>query len=1064
MKTIQKISALLVASASFSMAGVINVYKDGEKNPSTSLNLTTIDSLTFSGKAEKKEMDISGKAKQSIKLSDIDRMAFTLKDKSKETMTVTVGEGVLAGNHTFKLSEIKNIEIIDMDSEKDMDSDGLADLDEIYKYDTNPNSADTDGDGWSDGEELADGMYSPTNPTKFNPRIADVPGLRITLKKSPGIWLNVTTSEGKNKSETITEGTEVTNTNSTSYEESRSVDIMNAWNVSTTQGVEVSATTTGANVGYSGKVTVGYNGSYTSSTGMSWGSSVESSVAESYEKAMAKETSEGSQVNGATLCMQVELKNTSDLAFTIEALKISASTYDIKDTSTLAILADLSRDGSLIWSNITLKPGESTDANFCNSEVPVELIKNLIYNTSAIVLGSSTQKITIDGGSNDFTVTYTKVAAKTADITIDYGPEATGNRSVRYQVATNYRYNPDNKGSDDMYAKTSLAELLRNAHVNFKQDSVEGPSKKKLYGLASIEEYKYNSKDNAMWYVSIQRAADLKNGRNNIELYTFSYASYDLEKILVGAGDAVHIFYSMDQDHDGVPFLTEHLFGTDDTKVDSDGDGLSDYDEINGWTKGESTVKFYTNPANEDTDGDGMNDKEDPDPTKNTEMLKRLTFKDASLSLLQVFADSLMVDSTALLRKDSAALAKKDSFEILVQAPSAFIKVVPNAEMVAGVTYTVNGKTYPVKRTVENGKEVYIFKTPLTILEKTNVTIEVKAGDGAKIEAHTLSISSALRPATNLKLGKSADRSQIIVKYDRSTDPRVKGYVILRVKKNYQDGWAREVQLPESIKNGAKIVNGGSYNGFNVFVHNDTSGVYHDPVGRGSPYYCYRVYAYTTEGDSDDPVMVFSKGTEEKFRNVGRLHLEISLYDFGGEYNYSGGARTDIWSNIGLFGTKHCDAGTGLTSWRAFDHDAGKVAHGETVIFFSEELDKNDEKPDNDTRDFSIGKEGMCLEIYIESNHPKKAFTKKISWPYENLVKSDGSGWVFGNGRSDNAPKKDENRFLVGEGTDINSHDGNNGIKYDDTDGYCGDACGGDIHAGYKFGINYYWDNDNDFY
>ena len=1054
MKTIQKISALLAASATLSMAGVINVYTEDSKKASASLNLTTIDSLTFSGKAEKKEMDISGKAKQSIKLSDIDRMAFTLKDKSKETMTVTVGEGVLAGNHTFKLSEIKNIEIIDMDSEKDMDSDGLTDIEEIYKYDTNPNSADTDGDGWSDGEELGDGMYSPTNPTKFNPRIADVPGLRVILKKSPSITLNVTTSEGKSESETVSEGSEISKTNSTSYEETRSVDIMNAWEVSTTQGVEISASTSGGSVGYSGNVTVGYNGSYTSSTGMSWGSSEENSVAESYERAIAKETSKGNEVSGATVCMQVELKNTSDIAFTIEALKISASTYDMKDTGTLAILADLSRDGSLIWSNITLKPGESTDANFCNSEVPVELIKNLIYNTSAIVLGSSTQKITIDGGSNDFTVTYTKVAAKTADITIDYGPETSGNRSARYQVATNYRYNPDNKGSDDMYAKTSLAELLRNAHVNFKQDSVEGPSKKKLYGLASIEEYKYNSKDNAMWYVSIQRAADLKKGLNTMELYTFAYASYDLEKIFVGAGDAVHIFYSKDQDHDGVPLLTEHLFGSDDTKADSDGDGLSDYDEINGWTKGESTAKIYTNPANEDTDGDGMNDKEDPEPTRNTELLKRLTFKDATLSMLRVFADSMMVDSTALLRKDSASLAKKDSFDVLVQAPSAFIKVVPNAEMVAGVTYTMNGKTYSVKRTVEDGKEIYIFKTPLTILEKTNVTIEVKSGDGAKTETYFLSISSALRPPTNLKLGKNAARSQISVNFDRSTDPRVKGYVILRVKKKENHGVAQGDQLPESIENGAKIGNGGSYNGFNVFVHNDTSGVYHDSVGRGANYFCYRVFAYTTEGDSANPVMVFSKGTEEKFRNVGRLHLKIRFFDFGGEYNYEAfKGYEDIWAYVYLY-RGQCGSSPAISEWYAYDENAGDSDYPSTVIFLSGQFKGDDRKPDDGVRDYSIGNDGMCLRMHVQSYGQNVDFEKDIFWDYNKIVKKDGSGYLYGDGSSGEAPKEGENRFLVGS----------KGIKYNDTDGVCNSACGGDIHTGYKFWITYDWDNDADFY
>lgn len=1061
MKTIQKISALLVVSASLSMAGVIDFYTDGGKKPSTSLNLTTIDSLTFSGKGEKKEIDFSGKAKQkAIKLSKIDQVKFTLKDKSKETVSVTVDEGIAAGEHKFKLSEIKKIEIVEMEAKEDKDGDGLTDIEEIYKYDTNPNSADTDGDGWSDGEELADGMYSPSNPTKFNPRIADVPGLRITLKKSPSIKLNITTSEGKSASETISNGSEVSKTNSTSYEQSRSTDIASSWNVSTTVGAEI-----GLEPKVVASATIGYNESYTSSTGMTWGSSEEKSVAESFEKALAKETSEGSEVSGATVCMQVELKNTSDIAFTIEALKLSASMYDIKDTATLKILAELSREGD--WSDITLKPAKSVQANFCNSDVKVELIEDLIYNTSSIVLGSSSQKITINGGGNDFTVTYTKVVAKTADVTIDYGPGAKGDQSVRYQVATNYRYNPDNKGTDDMYAKTSLADLLRNAHVDFKQDSVKGSSKNKLYGLASIDGYKYNQKENAMWFVSIQRAKDIKKGRNNVDLYTLAYASYDLEKIFVGAGDAVHIFYSKDQDHDGIPLSAEQLFGTDDTKADTDGDGLSDYDEIYGWTKGKSKTKIFTDPMNKDTDGDGLNDKEDPEPTKISESHKRKAFKDASLSMLQVFDDSLMVDSMALLSKDSAALAEVDSFDVFVPTSSAFIKVLPNAEMVARVAYTMDGKTNSAQRTVEDGKEVYIFKIPLKVSENTNVKIEVKSGDEATVKTYSLSVSSALKPPTNLKLGKNADRSQIIVNFDPSTDSRVNGYVILRVKKMNQDGNKLKDQLPENIEKGTQLKNGGSYKGFDVFLVDDTTNVYVDPVGRGAPYYCYRVFAYTTEGDSANLTTVFSKGTAEKFRNVGRLHLEISLFDFGGEYNLHDGHRTDIWSTIGLFGSTHCDRGTALTDWSAHDYKAGLSRTGryDEVVFLSEELDDEDTKPDDHTRDYSIGYDGMCLEIYIESDYPNLSFTKKISWPYNNLVKSDGSDWVYGNGRSDNAPKRGENRFLVGEGSDITSHDGNNGIKYDDTDGVCnGDCGGGDVHAGYKFWITYYWDNDDEFY
>ena len=1048
MKTIQKISALLAASATLSMAGVINVYTGDAKKASASLNLTTIDSLTFSGKAEKKEMGFSGKTKQkAIKLSDIDHMDFKLKDKSKETMTVTVGEGVMEGTHTFNLSEIKKIEIVEMDSEDDMDEDGLTDLEEIYKYDTNPKAADTDGDGWSDKEELGDGMYSPSNPTKFNPRIADVPGLSVTLKKSPSIMLNITTSEGKTESETITEGSEVSKTSSTSYEQTRSADLMNAWELSTTQGWEIGTDGGQPTKKWVGSVTVGYNGSYTSSTGMSWGGSEENSVTQSYEKAITKEKSEGSEINGATLCMQVELKNTSDIAFTIEALTLSASTFDIRDSGTLKILAELSREGD--WSDITLKAGESVQANFCNKDVKVKQIENLIYNTSSIVLGSSTQKITFDGGS--FDKIYSTVAAKTADIIVDYGPGSTGNSSARYQVATNYRYNIDHKGADDIYAKTSLAELLRNAHVNFKQDSVVGPSKKKFYGLASIDEYKFNLADSAMWYVSIQRAADIKKGLNTVDIYSFSVGSYDLEKVFVGAGDAVHIFYSKDQDHDGVPLTTEHQFATDDKKADSDGDGLSDYDEITGWTKGDSKTKIYTNPTNKDTDGDGMNDKEDPEPTR------RPMFKDATLSMLQVFADSLMVDSTALLSKDSAALAKDSSFKVFVQAPIAYIKVKPNVKKVAYVKFTATTNETTMQYVQPGADGVYSFQTPgqLTILKPTSVKIEVVSEDEATTKIYTLSISSELNAPTNLKLGKSADRGSIIVNFDRSNDSRVEGYIVLRVEKSGQHGVKEQTQLPDTIETGATISNGDSYkDAFTVIEVKADSSRYPDKVGIGAPYYCYRVYAYTSEANSaNKKVKVFSKGTEEKFRNVGRLHLKIRLFDWGGEYNLHSAHRSDIWSDIHLFDSE-CGVRPAIYSWHAHDYKAGLSRTGryDEVVFLSEVLDKEDEAPDGGEKDLSIGNAGMCLEIYVKSDYPDVHYIQQIHWPYSTL--QNGSVMQYGNGQDQKAPKEGENRFLVG----------NKGIKYDDTDGFCDDKCGGDIHAGYKFWITYDWDNDADFY
>ena len=45
----------------------------------------------------------------------------------------------------------------------DADNDGLSDDDEVFTYGTDPTNPDTDGDGFLDGDEVADG-FDPTDP------------------------------------------------------------------------------------------------------------------------------------------------------------------------------------------------------------------------------------------------------------------------------------------------------------------------------------------------------------------------------------------------------------------------------------------------------------------------------------------------------------------------------------------------------------------------------------------------------------------------------------------------------------------------------------------------------------------------------------------------------------------------------------------------------------------------------------------------------------------------------------------------------------------------------------
>lgn len=54
-----------------------------------------------------------------------------------------------------------------------------------------------------------------------------------------------------------------------------------------------------------------------------------------------------------------------------------------------------------------------------------------------------------------------------------------------------------------------------------------------------------------------------------------------------------------DRDFDGLDASDEEVYGTDDRNADTDGDGLTDADEIRTWE---------TDPLNPDTDGDGFSD------------------------------------------------------------------------------------------------------------------------------------------------------------------------------------------------------------------------------------------------------------------------------------------------------------------------------------------------------------------------------------------------------------------------------------------------------------------------
>jgi len=88
---------------------------------------------------------------------------------------------------------------------------------------------------------------------------------------------------------------------------------------------------------------------------------------------------------------------------------------------------------------------------------------------------------------------------------------------------------------------------------------------------------------------------------------------------------AYGIYMVADWDGDGIPNYLEAIYGTDPYKKDTDGDGISDYDEINiyktdplskdtdrdGLSDFDEITIHETDPLKQDTDGDGLSDFEE---------------------------------------------------------------------------------------------------------------------------------------------------------------------------------------------------------------------------------------------------------------------------------------------------------------------------------------------------------------------------------------------------------------------------------------------------------------------
>lgn len=509
---------------------------------------------------------------------------------------------------------------------KDTDGDGLTDQEEIANH-MDPNSTDTDGDGWSDKEEWEN--YSK-NQKAFDPRIADLPQIGVEMIGDPQICYNYSTSTSVSSSDSFSISKSESSSSSYSNSHGETASNTHGWKVS--GGVTVKPTS--FEWGINGEV----NGSYTHGSSYNYSTSTSQSNSHSVSNGVVYTENEARTITGGSVRVNIKVTNPGNISYTLKSLGITLNRIATEDGSIIIPVSNT--NNALPSGDITLAPGASTNISYSFEIKNPESVEKLVRNSSGLYINVSGWSIARTEGSftsvDDFTNAMTRAQAKCARLSIDYGIKGSENHKPEvYMVSVKTNYNPNSMSIDDAYQPVSLRQLLETAGIYTAKnpDDPEFTSKtdpqlvlenntiKSIRGVQNT-----GDRTRGEWYVMVQRKkingyekylyndyendSDMDKTSGHWDLH--GRKTYDVDNIFIYPQDYVSIFFDKDADGDGVPESVEYQLGTDDTKKDTDGDGLTDYEEIYGFERNGKIC--YTNPRVVDTDGDGLNDKEDPDP------------------------------------------------------------------------------------------------------------------------------------------------------------------------------------------------------------------------------------------------------------------------------------------------------------------------------------------------------------------------------------------------------------------------------------------------------------------
>lgn len=524
-------------------------------------------------------------------------------------------------------------EIYSDPTNQDSDRDGLDDGLEFTFFQTSPVLADTDGDQLLDSDEVL--------LANRKARVADLPSPTLSVG---GVDLRLdvrfveTTSTQTRELETRSVSSQLTQSEKQEYSNSHSATVTATAKTVVKSGYEVKANgpfASGGEWSTSVQVETGVSGSWTGT----WTETSSQETQRQYQESLEfqSETTNTNnverQVVGASLRASVTLRNTSNLAFRIQNLQVTALILDPQDPTQLIPIATLLPD-SEPPDGFTLGPlvPERGPIIFSNTTIFPNLVESLMRNPRGLVFRFSNYDIVDEFGRN-FAFTSRDIIDRTGSLTIDFGGfdsdgDGQGDFTEYHRVATSAGRVIDTNGngtidsgdrrvvfdSQGRQVGITLRDAL--AAIGLKHyDELTHPSAT-LTDSDLENSYSTVFDDAGVERIYRIRKTGFEPGKLKMwEVITPTGINHSLglDDVILTPERDIKLAFVQDIDADRLPANLEFLNNTSDRLRDTDGDTLDDrFEALIGWTVDlgpRGMRRVFSSGSLRDTDGDGVDDQ-----------------------------------------------------------------------------------------------------------------------------------------------------------------------------------------------------------------------------------------------------------------------------------------------------------------------------------------------------------------------------------------------------------------------------------------------------------------------